>query len=518
VVSELPGPEPRPASSAAGPAGDRAARIVAWIVGFALIINLAVLPLYGYQQYSYRHYMAFGLPLLWLVCGRAASLLGTEVIAGARRTIGHVAGHRALYILAAVALVVAVNVGVYDADASWMFGRVSRIVGPHWLGLALTVAVVLLRRSLVRPPWFPRLACLAFVVVFIYFRPYTAMKRLNLVWRAADENVWDVLRERRGIVASFALQGEVAWNTGRNNIEAPEWPMHLYSFAFDHKLAIEDVYIESAAALLSPFDGPFVQAAPGFEGYARLQRWHTLPGYDLAFHSESNRGYPRFRVKPHAKASTDFRLSDPVAVSAIGRSPNRIELGDPAQVIYTAHGWASYYKIDDKSVVAGTDITRSRYGENPDAPYEDAGITFFLDQRRPSSVDLEIYAPAAATYHWYWNLDLYAYDRPRDRPAHAVGTYIASQAGWQRVHLAIPPGVTRAGLNKLGFRTAQMQPTVLCPAKLSDDACAEQAERFYPYDPRAPDAVEAVVIRPGELDELEHERVTMFVHSIAFNY
>lgn len=510
-------PQAGPGQPAAA-SGDRPARIVAAIVGFALVINLAVLPLYGYQSYSYRHYLSFGLPVLWLGAGRAASLLGFHAAAGVRWIARHIAAHRAVYLAVALVGALVVNIGGSEPDASWLLGRVSGQLGKHWLMLLTAVGVILLHRPLLRPPWFPRFVIVAFVVVYICYRPSSAMKRANLVWFAADDRVWDSLRQRHGVVSSFALQGEVAWHTGRQNIPAPEWPMHIYSMAYDHRLAIEDVYLESAEALISTIDGPFSIAAPGFEGYARLQRWRTLPGYEVAFHGEIERGYPVFRIKPHFKASTDFRLADPAAVAAMRRSPDRLELSDPRQVIYTAHGWGDYYQLDGRPVVAATDITRVRYRPVTDGPHEDVGITFFLDDRRPTSVDVEFYAPGPARYEWFWNLDLYAYDRASDRPRHAIGTTTVRDAGWQKVHLAVPAGVTRAGLNKLGFRISAMQPGVLCPEKMSDDSClTEYARRGVP-DPALPKPIPPVVLRPTGLAEPEVANYAMFASSVEFHY
>ena len=46
--------------------------------------------------------------------------------------------------------------------------------------------------------------------------------------------------ERTGIVSSFALQGEVAWLSGRRNVPAPEYVMHLYSYLFDHGIEAQE--------------------------------------------------------------------------------------------------------------------------------------------------------------------------------------------------------------------------------------------------------------------------------------
>jgi hypothetical protein len=519
-AAELAQPSAPATAPAPQRAGDRAARMVVAIVGFALVVNLAVLPLYGYQGYTYRHYLAFGLPVLWLACGRALSLLGAPAMAGARQIGRHVAAHRAVYLAAAVIAVIvasAADVGPADPDASWVFGRFAKLIGVHWVSLIVVVVVALLRHKLLRPPWLPRIALVAFALVYTCYRPSSAMKRINFAWRTADDGVWDSLRRRTGVVSSFALQGEVAWNTGRKNIPAPEWPMHLYSMAYDHHLAIEDVYLESAAQMISMVDGPFALAAPGFEGYARLQRWRNLPGYEVAFHGEVTRGYPLFRIKPYLKASTDFRLADRAAVAAMARSPERIVLGDPAQVIYTAHGWGGYYTLDGKPVVAATDITRVHH-RVVQGPYDDVGITFFLDSRRPTSVDVEFYTPAPATYHWSWNLDLYAYDRAQDRAAHAVGSYTAAAAGWHKAHLVIPPGVTRTGLNKLGFRASALQPVVLCPPAMPSDGCFAEHARRAISDPDQPAPVPPILLRPSEVATPEIENIAMFATAVELHY
>src|SRR5262249_5337643 len=150
--------------------------------------------------------------------------------------------------------------------------------------------------------------------------------------------------------------------------------------------------IESAQALLAP-DGAFSWMAPGFEGYARLQRYRDhLPGYKVAFHDETTKTYPRFRIKAHPKSSTVYRLFDREAFKAIAKSPDRIALGDERAVIYTAHGWEDYVEVDGKRVVAATDITRLRYPNGAEGPWEDTSVTMFIDDRVPSSVELDFYA------------------------------------------------------------------------------------------------------------------------------
>jgi hypothetical protein len=289
----------------------------------------------------------------------------------------------------------------------------------------------------------------------------------------------------------------------------------VYSLAYDHRLAIEDVYLESAEDLV--LGGPFVTAAPGFEGYVRLQRWRSLPGYEVAFHGEDNLGYPQFEIEPRFKASTDFRLSDPAAITAMRKSPQQIMLSDPRQVIYTAHGWGNYYDLDGTPVVAATDVTRRRYRLASERPYEDVALTFFLDERRPSSFDLEFYTSGPATYEWFWNLDLYAYDRPADRPAHLIGRYTVSAKGWHKMHMEIPHRVTRDGLNKLGFRNSAFQPTALCPEAMSDDSCIAEHRRRVAPDPGQQDAP-PIVIRSRGLAAFAVAGIAMFATAVELHY
>ena len=89
---------------------------------------------------------------------------------------------------------------------------------------------------------------------------------------------------------------QVSWNTGRKTVMAPEWVMNLYEMSRVHGLDFEDVYLESPAAMVAPFDGLFGRAAPGFEGYARLARYRDhLPGYAVSYHHEAIAGRPRWR-------------------------------------------------------------------------------------------------------------------------------------------------------------------------------------------------------------------------------
>jgi hypothetical protein len=492
----------------------RALKLVAVAIAVGFVMNLAILPLYGYQDYSYRHYLSFGLPLLWLAGGRALALLFRYLKPALERVRDHVKAHAAMYLLVVAIGVIAWNLGASGIDANRLFLRTSKLLGDHWLAVIAVLAAVLLRRKLFKPPWYPRAVIAAFVMVYSCYQPSLPMKRTNFVFAASTDKVWDELRNRRGLVSSFALQGEVAWNTGRKNIPAPEWPMHVYSFLYDHDLEVEDVYIESAGSLISLVDGPFAQAAPGFEGYMRLQQYQKLPGYELAFHDGSSRAYPKFRIKPHPKASTVFKLVDRAAVRALAKSPNRIEVGDPANVIYTPHGWERYYVIDGKPVVAGTDFTRKRYAGGAEGPWEDSSVTFFLDQRHPTSLDLDVYVAHATSFTFYWNLDLYAYDRPGDRKAHQIGTLATTSPGWQHVHLDVPAKLARTGLNKLGFRVGGFQPVAVCPDKLADAPCLQIA----PLEDVPPEERTPPVPIHAHVSAVDLIRASLFMGAIELHY
>ena len=451
----------------------RPLRIAGYVVLFAVATNLLLLPLYSYQNYSFRHYLAFVLPLVWMGAGRAVPILFERMKPALVQIRDHARAHTAWYLLAAVVALVAWNItAVSQSDVTRIFARTSAFAGRHWLAMSLFALAFVFRRWLLRPPWFPRVAALMFTLVYACYRPSLPVKRVEFQFAALDEKVWEAMRERKGIVSSFALQGEVAWNTGRKNIPAPEWPMHVYSFRFNHALTIEDVYIESADAMVD--GGPFGPAAPGFEGYARLQRYRSLPGYEVAFHSETVRGYPRYRVKPIYKASTVFKLTDVPAAEALRHIPPRVELGDPANVIYTAHGFDGYHVIEGKRAVIATNRTRGRFMDaRPlDGPWEDSSITLFVDERTPKRFELEVYVPQGGTYDFYWNLDLYAYDRPSDRASHHLGTYVAPAGGWQTVSFDIPERLLKRGLNKLGFRAKGWLPAAVCPKTLAEGACS----------------------------------------------
>jgi hypothetical protein len=506
----------RPASDGApGAPAANPLRMIGAITGFAVLFNLALLPLYGYQNYAYRHYLGFVLPLVWLASGHAVYLLLRRCRPAVEKLGEHLKAHSGTWIAIAIAGLVLWNFGAWAVDGNAMFVRTSQFFAKHWLSGALIMLALVAHRWILRRPAYPRLVLLALVLVLGRLRPYTEVKRLSVNFFPANPEVWKVLRQRRGIVSSFALQGEVAWTSGRKNIPAPEFPMHLYSYAFDHRLEIEDVYIESADAMLGSFDGPFSRAAPGFEGYARLQRYQApLPGYEIVFHEATSRGYPKYKVKPRPKASTIYRLVDRAALEAMRRSPERIELGEVRDAIYAAHGFGAYYTMDGKTVLAATDVSRQRYVRTEEFPWEDAGVTFFLDERRPSAAEVEIYATHATTFRFFWNLDLYAYDRPRDRAAHQVGTFTTTGPGWQTIRLEIPPGLTRPGLNKLGFRVDSFLAATACPESLDAATCA--ALRPPEGNPNLP--LPATTMRLPGATGVTNLRLAMLVHALQFRY
>lgn len=493
---------------------------LAKVVGAVVLINLALLPLYGYQDYGYGHYLSFGLPLLWLALGRGIVLFGIHV-RPALSDVGSWLERRSSYVLLfAVLALLLWNFGKHSQDGNQLFLKTSLFVYRHWLITSLALGAVILRRYVVPRSAFRRGAIVACVLVLAVYQPRLETKTYNLMWFPADTAVWKTLAERKGLVMSLAMQSEVNWVSGRKNIPAPEFIMHVYSLLQDHDLEVEDVYIESAETMLA---NAFHYAAPGFEGYVRMQKYRgTLPGYEIVFHKSAMKAYPKYKIKALPKASTVYRLVDRDAVRQVLRSPDRIELGRPSAVMYTAHGWGEYAQLDGKPVVAATDVTRARYVDldADDRPWEDSSVTFFLDDRRPSAVEIEIYATHATTLQFYWNLDLYYYNSVEERREHAIGTYEVTKPGWQRIRLDVPRGVTRKGLNKLGFRAGTFQPVTLCPSTASD--CTTRVE---PEDPKAPRTSKVprkdtapLVIRADGVPTPTPMFASLLAHSLDFEY
>jgi hypothetical protein len=494
-----------------------AVRRLGAMFGLTMLINFALLPLYGYQGYGYGHYLSFFLPLAWILCGRALVIAVDLVKPVARQGLDKLRASPGIVLGVAFLALLAWNVGVRSIDSNQLAVRSEAFIAKHWRGVLIACGVALFYRPLLRWRSFPRAIAITCVIAFILYRPNSYVKHLNLEWFPADLSVFDTLRERHGIVASLSPQGTVPWLTDRKNVLAPELPMHLYSFLYDHKLEIEDVYLESAENLVSPIDGIFPGAAPGFEGYARLEKYTgKLPGYEIVFHKTALKGYSRYLVKPRQKASTVYRLSNRDAVLAMAHSPDRIELGSVDNVIYTAHGWGDYFTLDGRLAVAATDVTRSRYATDaPMRPWEDTSVTFFLDDRRPTSIDLDIYAVHATTLQFYWNNDLYFYDDVAGRKTHEIGSYAATSPGWQRVHLDVPNKVTRKGLNKLGFRASSIEAVTVCPPATSDATCA--ALTASPPGPNDPPVV-AHVVRDTTATTATPMNASVFVATLQFNY
>jgi hypothetical protein len=524
------GAGPDAAAPASGsPEHARRVRNVAGMVGFAVLINFLVLPLYGWQGYGYRHYLSFFLPLIWLLSGRAVALVAEQAGPAVAAVREHVRAHRSLWLAGALLAFTYWNFGARDQIYNQLFVTTGRFIAKHWLISCLLAIVLVWPRILFGGRTLPRVAIVLGLLVFGRYTPNLEIKGNNLSWFPADPKVWDVLRERKGLVMSLAMQGEVNWVSDRRNIPAPENVLHTYSLRFDHGLEVEDLYIESADITLDPSYGVFHYSAPGFESYQRMQRHQgRLPGYQLVFHAESEKGNPRFKLRARPKASTVWRLVDRDAAIAMGRSPDRIELGNVANIVYTTHGWGEYYTLEGKPAVAATDVSRRRYQYTKWKPYEDSSVSFFLDDRRPTSLDLEVYATHPTTLELFWNLDLYAYDRAKDRPAHALGTHKLTRTGWQRIHIELPPGITRKGLNKLGFRasgfvaldTCALDPSAAgCSLRLitgpssSSPPIADPADGDVPAAPERPD-VQVVAAPVGE----RREQTSLFAGTLELHY
>ena len=497
-----------------------AVKQLASAVGLTVLVNFAMLPLYGYQNYGYRHYLSFMMPLLWVGSGKAMVMLGERIRPIGARLLAWIRENPGLVLSALVVAVLAWNFGTKAQETNTMFARTGAFVGSHWLSCAVLLGVVLFRRFVFRAPAFPRAVLVVAALVFARYQPYFETKRLNLNWFPADTKVWDVLRQRKGLVMSLAMQSEVNWASDRKNIPAPELPMHAYSLLFDHKLEVEDIYLESPEAMLSSFDGVFYYAAPGFESYLRLDKYQgRIPGYEIVFHSATSKGYPKFNVKPRAKSSTVYRLVDRTAVAAMAKSPDHLELGKVDDIIYTAYGWGDYFVLDGKPAVAATDLTRIRYQNTKTmGAYEDSSATFFLDDRRPKSVDFQIYATQLTTLQFYWNLDLYAYDDADDRPKHGIGTYKIDHLGWQTVHLEVPAKVTRKGINKLGFRASAFQSLAVCPTEWSDAQCTQLRPQSEPAATALEPLPSMTLLRDGHVTTATPMRASLFAGTLDFHY
>lgn len=474
AAARLPARVPAPGETAPS---DRALRTTVWIVFAVFLFNFALLPLYSYKTYSWRHYLGFVLPLLWL--GGAIALLHlARWAAPVGRTIRERVGRHPQWLAAAlVVLLVLSFLRSPGSDGTYLAMGLTKFWSRRWVIAGLVLLAILAWPRLRRWSGTTWALVLVTLAVIVLYRPHKAHKNFTHIHVPASNRVWTELRARDGLVVSFALQTQVSWNTGRKNIPAPEWVMNVYELERAHRLVVEDLYLESPEAMLRPYDGLFGRAAPGFEGYGRLARYRDhLPGYRLAFHEETKVGRSQFRIAPRAKSSTVYTRTDAAAIAALFRTPLAIALGDPSAVVHTAHGFGGYHRKDGVPVVAATDGTRTRYTPQTDKPWEDTSVTFFVDERVPARATLRFWSPAANTFTFYWNLDLVEYTPARARAAHQLAE-VEVGPGWQTVTLDVPPGLVRRGLNKLGFRAAAFTPAALCPTGTPEAICAATGYR-----------------------------------------
>lgn len=438
------------------------------IAGFAVLFNLAALPLYAYQRFSFVHYLAFALPMVWVTAGYALAVTFAKIAAFWPTLVEHVRRRLPLYATGLAIAIVAWSLGSRASMTNPWLIEPGRWANRHWLAALFVVVAAIGFRWLTRPVTFNRAVALVVLVVLARWRGDGEIRRGRKVFFPMTDRPAAVLRERTGLVSSLALQAEVAWESGRRNIPAPEYALHLYSYRFDHQLVVEDVYLESAGALIQTGLGPFAHAAPGFETYARLQRFGgSLPGYERVLHVP---GTLQIGALVADKASTIFRLVDPAAADRVADTPTRLELGSPEAIVHTAYGFDGYVRLDGRPAVITTDAIARRYQGSREIPAEPIGITYFLGARTPRALELEVYGAGATTLRVTHNVDLFSYTRRSELARHQLAT-VALRPGWQTVRVELPPALLRRGLNKLGLSVDAMPATVLCPAALEPAAC-----------------------------------------------
>ncbi len=438
------------------------------IAGFAVLFNLVALPLYAYQRFSFVHYLAFALPMVWVTAGYALAVAFAKVAAFWPTLIEHVRQRVPMYATLAVIAVVAWSLGSRASMTNPWLIEPGRWASRHWLVALVVVVATIGFRWLARPLTFNRAAALMVLVVLARWRGDGEIRRGRKVFFPLTDRPAAVLRERTGLVSSLALQAEVAWLSDRRNIPAPEYALHLYSYRFDHQLVVEDVYLESAGALIAPGLGPFAHAAPGFETYARLQRFGgSLPGYQRVLHVPGALAIGRLVAD---KASTIFRLVDPAAADRVAETPTRLDLGSPEAMVHTAYGFDGYVQLDGRPAVITTDAIARRYRTAREVPSEAIGITYFIGERTPRALELEVYGAGATTIGLYHNVDLFSYTRRADLDRHLLAT-VTLRPGWQTVRVEVPAALLRRGLNKLGLTVDAMPATVLCPAAREPSEC-----------------------------------------------
>jgi hypothetical protein len=480
------------------------------VVLVVFAFNFAVLPLYSYRDYSWRHYLAFVLPVVWLAAAITLLHVGRWMTPAWDQAQGWARRHVRAIVAVGAVIVVVVAVRTPGGDGNYAVMAIVRFWESRWLLATATLGAILgigRMRRWSGTTW--GLAALTVAVIVLY-RPHTGHKNFTHIHVPASTRVFTELGRRNGIVVSFAHQTQVSWNTGRKNIPAPEFVLNLYALARAHRLELEDLYIESPAAMLNPYDGLFGRAAPGFEGYLRLATYRDhLPGYRLAFHAETTVGISRFKIAPRPKSSTVYTIADRGEIDGLFRTPDTIAIGTPASVVHTAHGFGGYYAIDGKDTVAATDATRKRYTPKTDRPWEDTSITLFVDDRTPTQVTVEFYAVADNSVELYWNLDLDEYTPAGARGAHSLGKLAITEPGWNRATFDVPAGLVRRGLNKLGFRAERFTRVALCDAGTTEALCAElRGDRA---DQPAATLMRAPTEEPDQVVNL-----SMFLHRVDF--
>ena len=464
---------PRPDAENPTARNHRAAtRATGLVLLSAFVFNFLLLPLYSFRGYPYRHYLAFVLPFVWAVGAGTVLWIGCWLAPVGRKLRELAVAHARMLVAAVLAVVVFVGMRAKGVDGNVLAMNATAYFARHWV-LAIFVLVALLTNR-----WWRRWPVTSWLLVavtiagILLYRPQRGHKIFTHQFIPASPKVWTELRKRDGLVASFALQTLVPWNTGRRNVIAPDLVMSLYEMIQVDHLEFQDIFIESPEAARQSW--LFNVAAPGIEGYERIVNYlDHLPGYHVAYHYDAKVGRSRFGIKPMRKTSTVYTLTDRAAIDALLKTPTTLAIGDVANVVHTAYGFGGYYPIEGHATVVATDAVRTRYPAGVDAPWEDTSITFFVDEHVPAKVTVTFYTVARNTFTFYWNLDLYEYTPRDERERHQVGVVTVDGAGWHTATLQIPAGVTRHGLNKLGFRAAQFDTIALCGMSDPDSVCLD---------------------------------------------
>lgn len=476
-------------------------RTVGRLLFAVVVFNLAILPLFGWAYFPWKQYLVFAMPWVWVFVGHAAHRfvsIACERWSAAAARVQYLA-----VVFGFAVMIVLLGRSGGSADGTFLSPSLSRWVWTSWIPILVAAGVLLVAWR-----WRSRAlgsTVLAGLVIGLAYQPAVELKSDAVNYFPLSSGVAKTLRQRSGLVSSLALQSEIAWLSGRKQIPVPENVLLLYRYHPDFHVEIEDVYLESAEAMVTPPLGPFTRFMPTLESYARLERYQApLPGYQIVFHEDGLLGYPKYKVVPRRKASTIYRLSDRNARDAEMKSPDRLALGELSAAVNVSHGFGGYYEIDGRRVVAQTDVTRLRYTGKPPLPYEDGAISFFLTDRLPRQVTVALYVVQPGTLHLYWNLDLDAYDLPSDRDDHELGTVTAEAPGWQTVTLDLPARLVRTGLNKLGVRAGTYMKATSCLA--GGEVCAglarESAVQWSPTAPRYFPAIYAVDVGPFQVSSL----------------